>query len=66
MAIRKIKIVGSILELPAKQHYLFSPLGPFSRLMSWIGSFVLKARTLPVIGKRYMLSCKTLVISSVA
>jgi hypothetical protein len=35
MVIEKIKIVGAILELPAKkQHCQFSPFGPFSW---WIG-----------------------------
>jgi hypothetical protein len=28
MAIEKIKILGAILELPAKQHCQFSPFGP--------------------------------------
>jgi hypothetical protein len=28
MAIEKIKILGAVLELPAKQHGQFSPLGP--------------------------------------
>ena len=28
MAIEKIKIVGAVLELPAKQHCQFSPFGP--------------------------------------
>jgi hypothetical protein len=30
MAIEKIKIVGAILALPAKQHCQFSPFGQFS------------------------------------
>ena len=25
---KKIKILGNVLELPAKQHYQFSPFGP--------------------------------------
>ena len=29
MAIEKIKILGGVLELPAKQHCQFSPFGPF-------------------------------------
>ena len=29
MAIEKIKILGAVLELPAKQHCQFSPFGPF-------------------------------------
>jgi hypothetical protein len=28
MAIEKIKILGAVLELPAKQHSQFSPFGP--------------------------------------
>ena len=28
MAIEKIKIVGAVLELSAKQHFQFSPFGP--------------------------------------
>ena len=36
MAIEKIKILGVVLELPAKQHCQFSPFGPFSW---WIGQF---------------------------
>jgi hypothetical protein len=28
MAIEKIKTLGAILELPAKQHCQFSPFGP--------------------------------------
>ena len=28
MAIKKIKILGAVLELPAKQHCQFSPFGP--------------------------------------
>ena len=28
MAIEKIKNPGAVLELPAKQHYQFSPFGP--------------------------------------
>jgi hypothetical protein len=33
MAIEKIKILGAVLELPAKQHCQFSPFGPFLQLM---------------------------------
>ena len=29
MAIEKIKILGAVFELPAKQHCQFSPFGPF-------------------------------------
>ena len=34
-AIEKIKILGAVLELPAKQHCQF---GPILRLLGWIGS----------------------------
>ena len=40
MAIEKIKILATVLELPAKQHYQFSPYGPFLREMDWIGTAV--------------------------
>ena len=40
MAIEKIKILGDVLELPAKQHCQFSPFGPFSWWIGWIGSAV--------------------------
>jgi hypothetical protein len=26
---KKIKILGAVLELPAKKHYQFTPFGPF-------------------------------------
>ncbi len=32
MAIEKIKILGAVLELPAKQHCQFSPFGPISEV----------------------------------
>ena len=38
MAIEKIKILGAVLEPPAKQHCQFSPFGPFSKWICWIGS----------------------------
>jgi hypothetical protein len=31
VTIEKIKILGAVLELPAKQHCQFSPFGPFYR-----------------------------------
>jgi hypothetical protein len=31
MAVEKIKILGAVLELPAKQHCQFSSFGPFLR-----------------------------------
>ena len=33
MAIEKIKILGAVLELSAKQHCQFSPCGPLSRFI---------------------------------
>ena len=40
MAIEKIKILGALLELPAKQHCRFGQFGPILRLMGWIESAV--------------------------
>ena len=40
MAIEKIKILGAVLELPAKQHCQFIQFGPFLQLMGWIGTAV--------------------------
>ena len=37
MAIEKIKILGAVLELPAKQHCQFSPFGPFYEVMGLDG-----------------------------
>ena len=42
MAIEKIKILGAVLELPAKLHCQFCPFGPFLRYMGWIGTAVLQ------------------------
>ena len=38
MAIEKIKILGAVLELPAKQHCQFSPFGPTSEVngLDWL------------------------------
>ena len=38
MAVEKIKILGAVLELRAILHFQFSPIGPFSWQMEWIGS----------------------------
>jgi hypothetical protein len=38
--LKKIKILGAVLELPAKQHCQFSLFSPFSRQMGWFGSAV--------------------------
>ena len=40
MAIEKIKILGAVLELPAKQHCWFGRFGPVLRKTDWIGSAV--------------------------
>jgi hypothetical protein len=40
MAIEKIKILGAILELPAKQHCQFSPFVHFQGELAEIGSAV--------------------------
>ena len=40
MAIEKIKIMGAVLELPAKQHCQFGPFTKKSGKMGWIGSAV--------------------------
>ena len=36
--LKKIKILGAILELPAKQHCQFSPFGPFSWWIGFMGT----------------------------
>ena len=36
MAIEKIRILGAVLELPAKQHCQFSPFGPIFEV-NWLG-----------------------------
>jgi hypothetical protein len=36
MAIEKIKILGAVLELPAKQHCQFGKFGHILRLMGWV------------------------------
>ena len=35
MAIEKIKILGAVLDLPAKQHCQFSPFGPIVEV-NWL------------------------------
>ena len=40
IASEKIKILGTVSELPAKQHCQLSPYGPFLREMGWIGTAV--------------------------
>ena len=52
MAIEKIKILGAVLELPAKQHCQFSPFGPFFEVkgLDWhcylVGSYKTAPRIL--------------------
>ena len=40
MAIEKMKILGAVLELPAKQHCQFGPFTKHSGRMGWIGSAI--------------------------
>ena len=40
IAIEKIKILGAVLELPAKQHCQSSPFTAKMDQMGWIGSVV--------------------------
>ena len=42
MAIEKIKILGAVMELPAKQHCQFSPFGPFFEVNGADYSFDIK------------------------
>ena len=39
MAVEKIKILGAVLELPAKQHSQFGPFTKKLGKMGWIGSW---------------------------
>ena len=49
MAIEKIKIVGAVLELPAKQHCQFSPFGPASEVngLDWQCCLAGSSKTAP-------------------
>ena len=51
MAIEKIKILGAILELPAKQYCQFSPFGPIFEVngTDWQCSLVGSSKTAPKI-----------------
>ena len=40
MVIEEMKILGAILELPAKKHSRFGQFGPVLRQMGWIGNDV--------------------------
>ena len=48
MAIEKIKILGAVLELPAKQHCQ-SPFGPFSCWIGWVPIIHLSLFSMPPI-----------------
>ena len=49
MAIEKIKIMGAVLELPAKQQCQFSPFGPTSEVnrLDWQCSLAGSSKTAP-------------------
>ena len=51
MAIEKIKILGAVLELPAKQHCQFSPFGPTSKVngLDWQCFLTCSYKTAPMI-----------------
>ena len=47
MVIEKIKILGAVLELPAKQHCQFSPFGPTSEVngLDWQSCLAVSSKT---------------------
>ena len=49
MAIEKIKILGAVLELPAKQHCQFSPFGPIFEVngLDWHCCLASSSKTAP-------------------
>ena len=49
MAIEKIKILGAVLELPAKQHCQFSPFGPIFDVngLDWLCYLAGSSKTAP-------------------
>ena len=49
MAIEKIKIMGAVLELPAKQHCQFSPFGPIFEVngLDWQSYLAGSSKTTP-------------------
>ena len=49
MVIEKIKILGAVLELPAKQHCQFSPFGPTSEVigLNWQCCLAGSSKTAP-------------------
>ena len=49
MEVEKIKIPGTILELPAKQHYQFSPFGPIFEVngLDWQSYLAGSSKTAP-------------------
>ena len=62
MAIEKIKILGAVLELPAKQHCQFSPFGPIFEVngLDWqvAGSSKTASRISIAIGADYSYEVK--------
>ena len=68
MAIEKFKILGAVLELPAKQHCQFSPFGPFYEVngLDWQCYLAGSSKTAPrilifsiVIGANYSFDIKS-------
>ena len=68
MAIEKIKILGAVLELPAKQHCQFSPFGPIFEVngLDWHCFLAGRSKTAPrilifsiAIGANYSYEVKT-------
>ena len=51
MAIKKIKILGAVLELPAEQHCQFSPFGPIFEVngLDWQCYIAGSSKTAPMI-----------------
>ena len=49
MAIKKIKILGAVLELPAKQHCQYSPFGPIFEVneLDWKCFLASSSKTAP-------------------
>ena len=71
MAIEKIKILGAVLELPAKQHCQFSPFGPIFEVngLDWQCYLAGSSKTAPRIlifsiamGANYSLEVKNIEI----
>ena len=58
MAIEKIKILGAVLELPAKQHCQFSPFGPVFEVNGLDWQCYLAASSKTAIGADYSYEMK--------